>query len=365
MRHAHHFSPRARALAAAGAGALALLSACASSSSDKAGAQSQSAPADTPAAAVNGPIAFQRFAGPREDDHSSQIYTRSAAGVERKLTTFSSGAVDPAWSPDSSRIAFGRIFLRTHKPDQLYTMAATGGGVRKLTSGCGSSCLGDIWPQYSPKGDQISFIRALNPLVDHRAGFDRYQTFGRSQIMLVPAGGGAPKVVREFGRDPSIANGGADWSPDGKQLVVALESSKHPNTHTHLTNALFVLGADGSGLRRITPWALGATDPDWSPDGKLIVFNSQGGHSQGIHLVRPDGSGRRELLRGNDRAVNIGPVVHPSWSPDGTQIVFAARGKIGNLNRSDIYAMNADGSNIHKLFGGPRFEAAPVWGTGR
>jgi Tol biopolymer transport system component len=346
-------------------GALALLTACASSSSDKAGARSKPEAAAAAAAPVNGPILYQRFAGPREDDHSSQLFTRSASGATRKLTSFSGGAVDPAFSPDSSRIAFGRLFLRRHRPDQLYTMAAAGGDVHKLTTGCGASCLADAWPQYSPAGDRISFIRALKPLVHHKAGFESYDTFGRSQIMLVPANGGAPRVVRAFGRDPSIANGGADWSPDGKRLVVALESSKHPTSHSKLANALFVLDVTGGGLRQISPWALGATDPDWSPDGSLIVFNSQGGHSQGIHVVRPDGTGHRELLKGNDTAKKVGPVVHPSWSPDGTQIVFAARGEIGNLNRSDIYAMNADGSNIHKLIGAPQFEIAPVWGAGR
>ena len=364
MRHAPRFSPRSRLLATAGAGAIAVLSACASSSSDKAGAQSAPA-AETPAVVTNGPIAFQRYAGPREDD-SPAIYTRSPTGTEHRLTNFGrDGAYDPAWSPDASRIAFTRVPAGHRKPEQLYTMAAAGGDVRRLASGCVAACHGDIWPRYSPDGGQISFVRAFKPLVAHRAGFDRWETFGRSQIMVVPAGGGAPRVVRRFGRDPSLSNGGADWSPDGRRLIVALDSSKHPNKHSHLANALFVLDADGGGLRRITPWSLGASDPDWSPDGSLIVFNSQGGHSQGIHVVRPDGSGRRELLKGNDRAANIGPVVHPSWSPDGKRIVFGARGQIGNLNRSDIYAMNADGSNIGKLFGGPRFESAPVWGAGR
>jgi hypothetical protein len=40
--------------------------------------------------------------------------------------------------------------------------------------------------------------------------------------------------------------------------------------------ALFVVNADGTGLRQITPTALGAYSAQWSPDGHLIAFSSGG-----------------------------------------------------------------------------------------
>ena len=50
-----------------------------------------------------------------------------------------------------------------------------------------------------------------------------------------------------------------------------------------------MLDADGSNLRRITPLRLNAGNPDWSPNGKRIVFNSsyEGQAAVEIYTVRP------------------------------------------------------------------------------
>jgi dipeptidyl aminopeptidase/acylaminoacyl peptidase len=103
--------------------------------------------------AANGPLVFQRFAGPFDDGRTAQLVTRSPEGTERQITHFAGGAFQPAWSPDGARIAFTRWFTRAHRPDQLYTVTADGTGVRKVTSGCTRArCLGDDNPSWSPEG---------------------------------------------------------------------------------------------------------------------------------------------------------------------------------------------------------------------
>lgn len=311
----------------------------------------------------NGAVAFERFAGPREDDRSAQIFTRSPSGEVAQLTRFSGGAFDPAWSPDGSRIAFERWFTRAKKPDQLYTMAADGGDVRKLTSGCSPPrCLWDDWASYAPDGGRIAFVRAYGPLRHKR--FNKHDELfypSAADIMVVGSAGGAPTAVRHFTVDPQPGDGGVSWSPDGARFVVALSTLKQPTKHTNVSSALFVMNADGSARRRITPWALGAGNPDWSPDGSTIVFNSEGGHSPNIHVVRPDGSGLKQLLKGNSANAGIGPVVNPSWSPDGKEIVFAAPKKRGNYVQADIYTMAADGSNVKPLVVSAKMEQEAAW----
>ena len=321
--------------------------------------------AQTPAA--NGPLVFQRFAGPREDDHSSQLVTRTIAGVERQITHFAGGAFQPAWSPDASRIAFSRWFTRTHQPDQIYTSAADGSDVRRLTSGCTPRrCLADANPSWSPDGSQVAFVRLYKPLVRKR--FNRYDQSERpksADIMITSAGGGSPKLVRHFGGDLQGSEGAVTWSPDGTQIVFAASSFKHTNKHTRVGTALFMMSATGQGaLRRISPWDIGAGNPHFSPDGSLIAFNSQGGHSPGIYTVRADGSGVKLVVKGNQHG-GVGPALYPSWSPDGTQIVFAAPPKLGNFARADIYAVSPDGSNLHALVKSTRMESAPSWGPAR
>ena len=104
---------------------------------------------------------------------------------------------------------------------------------------------------------------------------------------------------------------------------------------------LYVVNADGSGLRRLT------REPDgestyrqlvWSPDGRTIYF--------GRYLVSTDGSGARRLPYIPLTAV---------WSPDGRRIAFVRTQGTGPgpgpaaSADSDIYVMNADGSGTRRL----------------
>lgn len=64
-------------------------------------------------------------------------------------------------------------------------------------------------------------------------------------------------------------------------------------------------------------------------NGKIAFFSTTFG---GIHAINPDGTSEVSLADGNN----------PAWSPDGQKIAFDKAGQAGN---SDIYTMNADGTN--------------------
>ena len=85
-------------------------------------------------------------------------------------------------------------------------------------------------------------------------------------------------------------------------------------------SAIYVLDADGSNFRRITPLRLNAGSPDWSPDGKRIVFNSsyEGQSAVEIYTVRPDGSGLKRVRKEPKKSFSFEPV----WSPNGKRIAF-------------------------------------------
>jgi Tol biopolymer transport system component len=73
---------------------------------------------------------------------------------------------------------------------------------------------------------------------------------------------------------------------------------------------IYVINADGSGLRRLTD----GMDPAWSPDGKKVAF-ARWRDPRGIYVIDEDGSNETLLFGWKEAKA-------PAWSPDGSHIVF-------------------------------------------
>jgi Tol biopolymer transport system component len=376
-------SPTARRVAAsiAAAFALAALASC-SSSGTKVGLGD-----DKPSAGGNGPIAYQRFAGERDDGRTSQIYLRRPDGTERRLTHVQGGAFAPSWSYDGSRIAFESG--ATGRRHEIFTMSADGSGLRQVTRGCAATedCASDIRPAWSPDGRRISFLRIHGPLLNKGERYEQIVVATSVDLMVADADGHGERALKRWSTDPEpppgrTAYGWSDpgapvWSPDGRHIAVVLGTMRHLNKHATFNTALHVIDVAGGAQRQITPWVIGAGNPSWSHDGKRIAFSSRGGHSPNLYVVDPDGGHLRLLLRGNTIASRIGWIDAPVWSPDGRQIAFATQtnpchsfrvhGCPGNpdLAPFDLYAIGADGSHLRRLTSAPQFESHPAWGPAR
>jgi Tol biopolymer transport system component len=295
-----------------------------------------------------GPIAFQRFIDPK-DEESAQIFTVARPGAKPHKLTSGGNAVNADYSPDGRRIVFERRY-GGKKPDALFTMGSDGSSQARLRTTCTApACLGESAPAWSPDGNRLVFERALGPIVkDNASGLD---------LVTANADGSNDHVILHYrplgaqGREPHDAQ----WSPDGTRIALMILNIK---ARPRNASAIYVVNPDGSHLRRVTPLRLDAGNPDWSPDGKRIAFNSffEGQGAPRIYTVRPDGSGLRRLRREPKSSYSF----DPSWSPDGARIAFVHGAGRGIPH---IWTMKRNGARLRKLTHGRRPDRGPDWGS--
>lgn len=122
------------------------------------------------------------------------------------------------------------------------------------------------------------------------------------------------------------------WSPDGRKIAFVRETGK--------ASVLSVMDADGGSQHSLTDREGHVASPAWSPNGRQLVFvDTRVGLSR-IVLVQSDGTGRRDLApsQSDQRA--------PAWSPDGKRVGFLANAGQGYL---ELYVVDADGRNLKQV----------------
>jgi TolB protein len=259
------------------------------------------------------------FVSTRDGDYA--IYKmNSDGGGQRRLTSSEDETgpralffqVEPAWSPDATRIAFSS---RRRRNFDIYVMRADGAGTRRLTS----TKENDSHPTWSSTGELIAFARDGDIYVMRDDG---------SSVRRVSA--------------PLVEESEPAWSPDGKWIAYV---RREPGT---ATREIWVMRPDGSSRRRVTSPSGRSATPAWSPDSSRIVFATNGeGDVFELFTVGVDGKGLRSVVP--TAASNF----EPSWSPDGTKIAYQEEGA--------IYTVELGGGEIEKLTDNQTNDSSPAW----
>ncbi|WP_166139466.1 TolB family protein [Nocardioides ochotonae] len=321
----------------------------------------------TPATATfdgeNGRIVFRRFTD-AEQTTGALFSARPDGSGERQITYPAEGVHDrsPDVSPDGRRIVFQRS---GPTQDDIFVVNADGTGLRQLTSRSHpeGNCLPlsgvcNFTPAWSPSGRHIVFSRAFGPVED-----DLVETLA---VFMMRADGTHLRQLTQL-RPPASGATGEDLepqlSPDGTKVVFRRENVRAARPVDGV--AVWVLDLRTGRERRVTPYRMGAGDtPDWSPDGRRIVFTDHVFDTEtnaNVYTVRPDGRHLRQLTFADD---GITRYLATSFSPDGRWITVGKRPSTGGpeLNAADVAIMRRDGTDERLVTRTEAPDSYPDWG---
>jgi Tol biopolymer transport system component len=249
-----------------------------------------------------------------------EIWAASEDGTNLRRLTWGD---NPAWSPDGRRIASARHYWRdvaNLEPGQngrvaaaangIFVIDSDGSGLRRVASLHGSSEAPVV--SWSPRGDALVFSTS-------RAIW-RVDLARRTDVALLEHDELWP---------PDVA-----WSPDGSLIAIRLTQG--------LSQGIFVLKPDGTGLRRVT----GASDAEglsWRLDGTVTFMTYYGG-ADTVRAVAPTGGRTRVLF-----SVDAPLFPRLSWSADGTRAVVSSQ-----YGGWDPLVVSADGSSRQRILHGER-----------
>jgi Tol biopolymer transport system component len=283
-------------------------------------------------------IAFGRDLGGLSGDLTS-IYTIRPDGSGLRRVTVPptrqalGGDSGPVWAPGGRSLVFER-----NLPDwgadrmRLVAVSARGGAARQLTTGPF-----DAMPSFSPDGHRIAFTRVVQSVVAPTAS-----------LFTVDGGGRHLKPLLADGIDLSAA-----WSPDGRTIAFSrLESTSRPLREA----TLYLADADGSHVRSLGTAPVHGLSPAWSPDGTRLAFVSFDDAnapacpaascppSGELYVIGADGSDLRRLTRSK------ADDEHPSWSPDGSRIAFASGFDVRSQGHAPwLMVIRASGGRVTRI----------------
>jgi TolB protein len=252
------------------------------------------------------------------------IMNADGSGMRRLTTENNRRHYYGSLAPDGQSIVYSSY--REPNVYEIYSLALDDGSVQQLTDRIGVL----TGPEVSPDGTSIAMAHG-DP------------NTGNVQIMLMDRNGENAKDV------PQIVGWDPTWSPDGKQILFASIAGGSVQ--------LFVADRNGGGMRQVSNLPAVRGRSDWSADGQFLVTYSGPAWNREVYMLNADGSNARQLTPSGGNSQG------PSFSPDGKWVVFTAYfDHYGDDHGCEIYIIRIDGTDLRRLTDNEYCDYQPRWG---
>lgn len=287
-------------------------------------------------------IAYNVFTNMPEGNY--EIFVMDLDGGNKKNLTNTPG-VDWVYAAYDDRILFVSDRDTCHRCYFLYEMDAEGDNVRRISD----RQLQDSWIASHAHGAEF----LIDPKGINDTAFFRID--------------GTGSILDTLYHGLAYAND-ACFSPDGKQVVFRGAHAKY-KPDAGYRDELYIINADGSGLRQLTHypegdttaewWAYHAGPPNWLESGRISYCSKRNGNLS-IFSIRPDGTDEQQLTSdGSEEDWH-------HWSPDERWLVYGGNALVDGNERPqyDIHLMDMRTGNVTALATDTLTEQAPVFVLG-
>jgi TolB protein len=220
-----------------------------------------------------------------------QIRIVDSDGADEITVPTEENGISPAWSPNGANLVYS-----TFGPSSRVMLMDLATGRSRVIAGPTRNTTFST-PVFMPSGNEIVFARSPE------SGTDLYAT------PIAGDGSSARRITVGHG----VENSAPTVSPDARRIVYVGNALGRPE--------LYIMDSDGTGSDVLTNYDFSEknyrSDPDWSPDGRLIAYQEMiSGHFQ-IRTI-PARGGTPKLL------TSEGENEQPSWAPDSRHLVFTS-----------------------------------------